>query len=53
MTRSEDSYEYAMSFRVLKRLTKHVIGKIAKKISGKLPSGFVGEDFCSRALENV
>ena len=38
-----------LSFRVSKRLMKHVIGQIAK-FSGELPSaqpsGFVGKDFC-------
>ena len=45
-------YEDAIISRALKRLTKHVIGQIAK-ISGELASGFVGEDFCCRVRENV
>ena len=32
-----------MSSRVSKRLNKHVIGKIAKKVSGESPSGFAEE----------
>ena len=39
MTRSEDTYADTMS----KTLTKHAIGKIAEKVSGELPSGFVEE----------
>ena len=50
---SEDPYEDTMSSRVSNKLTKHVIGRIAKKISGKLPSGFVGKDFCCRVCENA
>ena len=38
VTHSEDPYEDAMSSRVSKRLTKHMIGQIAKKISGALIS---------------
>ena len=38
MTRSEHPYKDAMSSRVSKRLTKHMIGQIAKKISGALIS---------------
>ena len=52
VARSEDPYKDVMSYRVSKRLTKHVIGQIAR-ISGELPSGFVGENFCFRVRENV
>ena len=52
MTHSKDPYKDTISSSVLKRLTKHVIGQIAK-ISGELPSGFVGEDFCCHIRENV
>ena len=45
VTRNENPYESTMGSRFLKRLTEHVIGKIAK-VSGKLPSAFVGKDFC-------
>ena len=35
------------------RLTKHVMGQIAKKLSGELPTGFAGDDFCCRVCENT
>ena len=53
VTHSEDPYEDVISSRVSKGLIKHVMGQIAKKISGELPSGFVGKDFCCRVRENV
>ena len=43
VTCSKDSYVDAMTCRVSKRLTKRVIGQIAKKSSGELPSGFARE----------
>ena len=45
-TYSEDPYADAT------RLTKHSIGQIAK-ISGELPAGFAGDDFCCRVRENA
>ena len=53
VSHSKDPYEDVMSSRVSKRLTKYVTGQIAKKISGELPSGFIGKDFCCHVRENV